>query len=133
MNITDLILKAKAAREKAYAPYSQFLVGAAILTDSGKIYTGCNIESASFTPTCCAERVAIFKAVSEGEKNFSAIAVVGGKKGDTSFDLCYPCGVCRQVMSEFCGKDMRVILSDSQGNIKEHSFGELLPFSFELK
>lgn len=125
-----LIEKARAARERAYAPYSSFLVGAALLCDDGSVYEGCNIENSSFTPTCCAERVALFKAVSEGKRDFSAIAVIGGKTGGKC-EPCYPCGVCRQVLSEFCGEDFKVIiLSDDE--TCDISLGELLPKAFKF-
>ena len=101
-NIKLLISEAKKARDLAYAPYSKFYVGAAVLAKSGIVYTGCKIESVAHTPTCCAERVAFFKAISQGERKFKAIAVVGGKKGQKLSGLCVPCGVCRQVMKEFC-------------------------------
>lgn len=112
----------------AYAPYSNFLVGAALLTASGKVYTGCNVENAAFTPTNCAERTAFFKAVSEGEREFVAIAVVGGKRGSEP-SFCSPCGVCRQVMAEFCKGDFRVILGNSDG-VEVHTLAELLPLTF---
>ena len=99
MNIPELIHKAIAAREFAYAPYSNFCVGAALLTKSGKIYTGCNVENAGYSATNCAERTAFFKAVSEGEREFAAIAIVGGPRGPLT-EYCSPCGVCRQVMAE---------------------------------
>ena len=101
MSDKELMQAAVKARKMAYAPYSGFFVGAALLTKDGKVYTGCNIENASYTPTNCAERTAFFKAVSEGERAFEAIAVVGGK-GEELSELCAPCGVCRQVMTEFC-------------------------------
>lgn len=132
MDYNSLIEKALDARKKAYSPYSSFSVGAALLSDSGKIYTGCNIESASHTPTCCAERVAFFKAVSEGERSFEAIAVVGANTSDKDFGFCSPCGVCRQVMSEFCGDDFKIILADSQKNYKIFTLAELLPLNFKL-
>ena len=97
----ELVLKAIKAMEQAYTPYSHFQVGAALLTEEGRIYTGCNIENAAYTPTNCAERTAFFKAVSEGERNFKAIAIVGGKDGVLT-TYTPPCGVCRQVMMEFC-------------------------------
>ncbi len=126
-----LLSEAKKARELAYAPYSGFYVGAALLTKSGKIYTGCNIESAAQTPTCCAERVAIFKAVSEGEKNFAAIAVIGGKKGEEISRICAPCGVCRQVMLEFCDEnEFEIILSGRKEKAKIFKLKELLPLGF---
>ncbi|MBO5415607.1 MAG: cytidine deaminase [Clostridia bacterium] len=131
MNTKKLIEAAFAARERAYSPYSGFSVGAALLTKSGRIYTGCNIESVSFTPTCCAERVAFFKAVSEGERDFEAIAVVGGKTNDSAFGICPPCGVCRQVMAEFCGEDFKIILVDSMDNESIYTLNELLPMSFK--
>ena len=106
MTSMELIKLAEEMRERSYSPYSGFSVGAALVTVNGKVYSGCNIENASFSPTCCAERVAIFKAVSEGERNISAIAVSGGKAGETPEARCYPCGVCRQVMADFGGSDM---------------------------
>lgn len=118
-----LIKKALEAKEKAYAPYSKFRVGAAILTRTGKIYTGCNIENASYTPTICAERTAIAKAVSEGERDIVAIAVTGDSK------WTYPCGVCRQVIREF-GKDAIVIIANTEDEYKEYKLSELLPHSF---
>ena len=116
------------AREMAYAPYSGFRVGAALLGKSGKVYTGCNVENASYTPTNCAERTAVFKAVSEGEREFSAIAIVGGM-GEQVSEFCAPCGVCRQVLSEFCGADMKIYFADGS----ETTLGELLPNGFTLK
>lgn len=112
------------AAESAYCPYSGFHVGAALLTADGKIYTGCNVENASYSLTVCAERTAIFKAVSEGKKNFSAIAVAGSADGDFSRN-CTPCGACLQVMSEFCGGDFTIILADG-----EHKLSEFFPVSF---
>ena len=132
MKETELISLAKKAAENAYAPYSGFRVGAALLCKSGKIYTGCNIENASFSPTNCAERTAFFKAVSEGERAFEAIAVVGGKNGDFT-DYCSPCGVCRQVMSEFCDRDFRVILGRNGDDFRVITLRNLLPDSFSLK
>jgi cytidine deaminase len=104
----ELLELAIEAREMAYAPYSGFRVGAALVGKSGKIYKGCNVENAAYSPTNCAERTAIFKAVSEGEREFNAIAIVGGM-GETIADFCAPCGVCRQVLAEFCGPDFRVV------------------------
>ena len=132
MNDKELIQQALKARKNAYAPYSKFAVGAALLTKNGKIYLGCNIESASFSPTCCAERVAFFNAVSNSEREFSAIAVVGGNIADKKLNPCSPCGVCRQVMSEFCSPDFKIILSDGEENIKVYNLGELLPLSFSI-
>lgn len=111
-------------RKKSYAPYSGFRVGAALLTKKGKIYTGCNVENAAFTPTCCAERTAVFKAVSEGDMEFEAIAVAGGG------GFCPPCGVCRQVLREFCSSDFPVVLVAESGETKIIRLGELLPESF---
>ena len=128
MTRAELINIAKQARERAYAPYSGFFVGAAVETADGRVFTGCNIENASFSPTCCAERVAIFKAVSESVKDFRAIAVVGGKEGESVDAPCYPCGVCRQVMAEFCAPDTAVYFAD--GSMM--TVGELLPRSFDL-
>lgn len=125
-----LIEKAKEARGMAYTPYSNFDVGAALLTKGGNIYKGCNIESAAYTPTNCAERTAFFKAVSEGEKEFEAIAVVGGPKGKAADELCPPCGVCRQVMMDFCDPNQfKIILVDKE-QIKEYKLCELLPLGF---
>lgn len=118
-----LIRKALEAKEKAYTPYSGFNVGAALLTKSGKIYTGCNIENASYTPTICAERTAIAKAVSEGEREIVAIAVVGDSQ------WTYPCGVCRQVIREF-GKDAIIIIAKSEEEYREYTLEELLPHGF---
>ena len=120
--------KAIEARSFAYAPYSDHKVGAALLGKSGKIYTGCNVENAGYTPTNCAERTAVFKAVSEGEREFTAIAVVGGL-GDKLSEICAPCGVCRQVLAEFCDKDMRVIMGTPE-KITVSTLGDLLPLSF---
>ena len=124
-----LIEKAKEAMQSAYAPYSSFKVGAALLCSDGSIYTGCNIENASFSPTVCAERVAIFKAVSDGKRDFSAIAVCGGKDGVLTEKFCYPCGVCRQVLSEFCKSDFKIYVM-SNGDVRECTLSELLPESF---
>ena len=132
MNELKLIQKAKEAAENAYAPYSEFTVGAALLCKNGRIYSGCNIENASYSPTNCAERTAFFKAVSEGERDFEAIAIVGGKNLDFS-DYCTPCGVCRQVMREFCAEDFRIILGRNDGEFRSFILGELLPESFSLK
>lgn len=128
--MTDLELMqcAVEARKMSYAPYSGFHVGAALLGKSGKVYTGCNVENAAYTPTNCAERTAVFKAVSEGEKEFTAIAIVGGK-GEELAELCAPCGVCRQVLAEFCDADMRIVLGNPE-QIKVYTFAELLPLSF---
>ncbi len=124
----ELMKRAEEARRGAYAPYSGFCVGAALLTREGRVYTGCNIENAAYSPTNCAERTAFFKAVSEGEREFAAIAITGGR-GEESSALCAPCGVCRQVMAEFCRGDFRILLGNSE-RITESSLAELLPLSF---
>lgn len=128
MTDKELLQKAIEARSFAYAPYSDHKVGAALLGKSGKVYTGCNVENAGYTPTNCAERTAVFKAVSEGEREFTAIAVVGGL-GDNLSEVCAPCGVCRQVLAEFCDKDMRVIMG-TPDKITVSTLGDLLPLSF---
>jgi cytidine deaminase len=122
MDYEDLVAKAKEARERAHAPYSDFAVGAALLAKSGRIYTGCNVENASYGLSICAERVAIFKAVSEGERDFEAIAIVT-ENGVT------PCGACRQVLMEF-GEDMQVIAADEAGEYRVFTLQELLPEAF---
>ena len=126
----ELIREAMEARKMAYTPYSDFKVGAALLTKEGKIYRGCNIESASYTPTNCAERTAFFKAVSEGEREFVAIAIVGGRKNEIE-DYAYPCGVCRQVMMEFCDpKTFQVIVAITENTYIQKSLEEMLPMGF---
>ena len=124
MNNQELIKYALEAREKSYSPYSNFKVGAAILTKSGKIFTGCNIESASYTPTICAERTALSKCISEGHTDIEKIAVVGSLE-----KISYPCGVCRQFLREF-GKDIVIISATSENNFTEYKLSELLPNSF---
>ena len=124
----SLMEAAAAAREFSYSPYSGYRVGAALLGKSGKVYGGCNVENAGYTPTNCAERTAIFKAVSEGEREFSAIAVIGGS-GETVDPACAPCGVCRQVLAEFCSPDLPVILG-SPAHWRVVTLGELLPLAF---
>lgn len=133
MDSKALVKEALAAREMAYVPYSHFAVGAALLTKEGKVYRGCNIENAAYTPTNCAERTAFFKAVSEGEREFAAIAVVGGPAGKPPVDYCYPCGVCRQVMAEFCEDDFVVVVGKSEDEIREHTLIEILPHTFREK
>lgn len=123
-----LSVAAVEARKNAYAPYSGFKVGAALLTVDGKIYSGCNVENSAFSPTVCAERVALFKAISEGERAFVAIAVAGGKE---SIAPTMPCGVCRQTLAEFCDGALKVIsVSDEAGNYTETTLGALLPNAF---
>lgn len=125
MGIEDLISEAMEARKKAYVPYSNFAVGAALLTKSGKVYKGCNVENAAYSLSICAERVAVFKAVSAGEKDFEAIAIV-------SETMAMPCGACRQVLREF-SDDIQVILADTEGERRVVTAKELLPYSFTAK
>ncbi|QJC89343.1 cytidine deaminase [Bacillus inaquosorum] len=125
MNKQELITEALKARDMAYAPYSKFQVGAALLTKDGKVYKGCNIENAAYSMCNCAERTALFKAVSEGDTEFQMLAVAADTPGPVS-----PCGACRQVISELCTKDVIVVLSNLQGQIKEMTVEELLPGAF---
>ena len=118
---------ALAARENAYAPYSEFKVGAAVLCESGNVYTGANVENISYGLTNCAERSAVFAAVSAGERRITAVALAGGK-GET--DWCMPCGACRQVLAEFAGKDCKVYIVKSETEIRECTLGQLLPCAF---
>lgn len=128
----EILLKlAREAMQRAYAPYSGFWVGAALLTKSGKVYTGCNIENAAFSPTNCAERTAFFKAISEGEREFEAIAVVGGQEGVVT-GLCPPCGVCRQVMQEFCSPAFKIYMGKEQDGYETVTLRDLLPYGFSL-
>lgn len=130
MENEKLICLALEARNKAYAPYSNYKVGAALLSKSGKVYQGCNIENAAYTPTNCAERTAFFKAISEGEREFEAIAIVGGHQGELT-TYAYPCGVCRQVMMEFCHPEhFKIITAISMDNYVECTLSELLPNGF---
>lgn len=131
MDNLELLEEAKKARLKAYTPYSNFKVGAALLTKSGKVYLGCNIENATYTPTNCAERTAFFKAVSEGEGEFEKIAIVGAKDGEDANVMCSPCGVCRQVMMEFCDpKEFQIILANGENTCRVMTLEELLPCGF---
>lgn len=131
MDNLELLEEAKKARLKAYTPYSNFKVGAALLTKSGKVYLGCNIENATYTPTNCAERTAFFKAVSEGEREFEKIAIVGAKDGEDANVICSPCGVCRQVMMEFCNpKEFQIILANGENTCRVMTLEELLPCGF---
>ena len=132
MTPKELIRQAKKAMEFAYAPYSGYKVGAALLTKAGKVYLGCNIENAAYGPTNCAERTAIFKAVSEGEREFSCIAVVGGKDGVVE-DVFPPCGICRQVMQEFCEPDFMIYMGRGDDSFEAVRLEELLPFGFSAK
>lgn len=132
MSDRELLQAAFSALENAYAPYSGYKVGAALSTDDGKIYTGCNVENASYTPTVCAERNAFFKAISDGKRSFTKIAVVGGKDG-TVTDTFMPCGVCRQVMAEFCREDFKVIVAKNKEEYTVFTLEQLLPHGFSNK
>lgn len=125
MTDKELFELAAKARLNAYAPYSHFLVGAALITAQGEVYTGCNVENACYPLGNCAERTAFFKAVSEGKKDFIAIAIAGGR--DNPDEVCFPCGACRQVMTEFCDESFKVVLSD-----RTLTLGELMPYAFSL-
>lgn len=134
MEEKELIARALEARRMAYTPYSHFQVGAALLTKEKKVYQGCNIENAAYTPSNCAERTAFFKAVSEGEREFAAIAIVGSREGSETLDFCAPCGVCRQVMMEFCDYDsFQVILAKSEDEYEVYTLREILPMGFGPK
>ncbi len=132
MENEELIRTAMEARKQAYAPYSKYRVGAALLTKNGEVIGGCNIENASYGATNCAERTAFFKAVSEGKKNFAAIAIIGGdEETDETAEFAYPCGICRQVMREFCDQDtFRVLVAKSETDYEEVFLAQLLPKSF---
>ena len=129
MTPLELVNRAIEAREHAYVPYSHFAVGAALLTKDGKVYPGCNIENSSFGATNCAERTAFFSAVYAGEREFEAIAIVGGPRGPLT-EYCSPCGVCRQVMQEFCGPDFEIHMQKAGGGVFTVKLPELLPFGF---
>ena len=129
-SIRRLQEQAAEARKRAYAPYSHFAVGAALLGKDGKVYTGCNIENASYPAGICAERTAISKAVSEGCRRFEAIAIAGGPETSPYLTLCTPCGICRQVLREFCPPDFPVYFSDGNGGFRMMTLAELLPESF---
>lgn len=134
MNNTELIKLAIEARKMSYSPYSGFAVGAALLCKDGNVYTGCNIENSAFTPTNCAERTAFFKAVSEGKRDFLKIAVVGGNaEAEIPEYHCPPCGVCRQVMKEFCSSDFEIIMAKTVDDYKVMTLSELLPASFDKR
>ena len=130
INTRALLALAEEARKSAYSPYSGITVGAALLTASGRVYKGANIENASYSPTICAERVAFFKAINEGEREFLAIAIAGGEKDKPSKADFPPCGVCRQVMGEFCGKEFIVIWGNGE-KITNKTLAEMMPFSFD--
>lgn len=132
MNEKELCKEAIDAMKNAYAPYSGYKVGAALLTEKGKLFAGCNIENAAYTPAVCAERVALFNAISSGERNFTAIAVAGGKDGVIS-GAFPPCGVCRQVMAEFCAPDFTVLVVTGEDSYKKYTLNELFPQAFTPK
>lgn len=125
-----LVREALAAREQAYARYSRYTVGAALLTEEGEVYRGCNVESASYGATNCAERTAVYKAVSEGKRKFLAIAIAGGMEGKEPAEYAYPCGICRQVLREFVADDFVVLVARSETDYREHRFDQMLPFGF---
>lgn len=134
MDYKDLMEEALKTRKMAYTPYSHFNVGAALLAKNGHVYTGCNIENAAYTPSNCAERTAFFKAVSEGVLEFEAIAIAGGSAATDDINVCAPCGVCRQVMMEFCDpKTFQVILGKSSSDYKVYTLEEILPMGFGPK
>lgn len=129
--VEKLIQKAACARQNSYSPYSDYQVGAALLTEEGDIYTGCNIENAAYSPTNCAERTAFFKAISEGKRQFSAISIIGGIRGKEITEYAYPCGVCRQVMMEFCNPHtFKIIVAKSVKEYEIKTLEELLPDGF---
>lgn len=131
MDNQDLIRAAFEARERAYTPYSHFQVGAALLSADGQLFQGCNIENASYGVSNCAERTALFKAVSEGVREFSKIAIVGGPEGAEHFSVCEPCGICRQALAEFCDIDrFTVLLAKSEEDYESYLLRELLPHAF---
>ncbi len=130
MNKKDLFLLAKEAMKNSYAPYSNYNVGAALICKNGSVYKGCNVENVSYSLTNCAERTALFSAISNGEKDFDAICIVGGKNGEIS-DYAMPCGACRQVLAEFCNYDLKIYVGKSHDDIKEYKLGDLLPCSFD--
>ncbi len=130
MDKKDLFMLAKEAMKNSYAPYSNYNVGAVLLTKNGDVYKGCNIENASYSVTCCAERNALFNAIASGVKEFEAICIVGGKNGEIT-DYAMPCGVCRQALAEFCDVDFKVYVGKSENDIKEFTLSELLPYSFD--
>lgn len=130
MNKKDLFMLAKDAIKNSYAPYSNYNVGAVLLCKNGNIYKGCNIENASYSLTNCAERTALFSAIANGEKEFEAICIVGGKNDEIT-DYAMPCGACRQALSEFCDADFKIFVGINENEIKEFNLGELLPYSFD--
>lgn len=131
MTKNELMQKATEAMKNAYAPYSKFLVGAALLSKNGKVYTGCNVENSSYSVANCAERTALFSAIADGEREFCAIAIAGGKNGEIA-RFCPPCGVCRQALAEFCGEDFKIYLYNGK-KIKEYKLSKIFPLQFELR
>lgn len=131
MTYRELSAAALSARNTAYAPYSGYLVGAALLAASGKVYTGCNVENASYGATLCAERTAFAKAISDGEREFTALAIAGGA-GDTVDGACPPCGICRQVMAEFCSPDFAVVVVTGEDGYQTYRLEDLLPHAFDV-
>lgn len=125
-----LATRAAQARLKAYSPYSSFCVGAALLCSDGTVYEGANIENSSYGATNCAERTAFSKALMDGKRDFTAIAIVGAKRGDELSNFCAPCGICRQVMAEFCGADLEILLYDGK-DIRTYTLGDILPEAFD--
>ncbi len=130
MDYKTLLAKAEEARLMSYAPYSHFTVGAALLLKDGEVYTGCNIENSSYSATVCAERTALFAAIAEGKREFAALAISGGRQGMAG-EKCLPCGVCRQVLSEFCSPDFSVIVGTPEA-FTVYTLGQLLPCGFQL-
>ena len=130
MNKNELFILAKDAMKNSYAPYSNYNVGAALLTKDGKVFKGCNVENSSYGVTNCAERTALFSAIANGEREFEAICIVGGKNGVIT-DYAMPCGVCRQELSEFCDADFKIYVGINENEIKGFTLGELLPYSFD--
>ncbi|MBQ3393225.1 MAG: cytidine deaminase [Lachnospiraceae bacterium] len=128
--IKNLMEAAEGAREKAYVPYSDFSVGAALLTEDGEIFTGCNVENMAYPAGLCAERVALFSAVAAGHRRFAALAVSGGKRGCAPHDYCMPCGMCRQALREFCGPELDIYVVKSRDQVKHLTLGDLLPHAF---
>ncbi len=133
MDKIQLIKIANQARKNAYTPYSKFKVGAALLCEDGSVVTGCNVENSSYPAGCCAERTAIFKAISEGKKKFRALAIMGGPAEGEVEDFCSPCGICRQVLSEFVEGNFPLYTENGKGEIKEYTMQELLPYAFSKK
>ena len=130
IDVEALVQAALDARRNAYVPYSHYTVGASLLTEEGEIFSGCNIENASYGATNCAERTAFFRAVSLGKRKFRAIAVAGGMEGEQPEEYAYPCGICRQVMREFCEDDFKIIVARSVNDFREYRLDEILPFGF---